>query len=271
MELSKIMKRRIIEHFKEGKRFDGRVPLDYRKLNIETGISQNAEGSAKVKLGNTEVVAGVKMDVSEPYTDHEDEGTLIISVELMPMSSPRFEPGPPSIEAIEIARIVDRGLRESKFIDFKKLCIKKREKVWGIFVDLYALNDDGSLIDACAIAALSALLTARMPKYDEKEERVEYGEFTSKKIPLNENVPVTMTFYKAGKSIILDPTREEEESSEARLSLALSRIKNKLSINALQKGGEDTFTEEEIFKIIDLAVENFGKIEKEIKIQLNLQ
>ena len=35
-----------------------------------------------------------------------------------------FDIGRPGIEAIELARVIDRGIRESGFIDFKKLCIK---------------------------------------------------------------------------------------------------------------------------------------------------
>src|SRR4030042_640384 len=173
MEISNLTKKRIKEHMDAGKRFDGRDLLDHRELEIETGISINAEGSARVRLGNTEVVAGIKMGVSEPYTDHEGEGTMITTMELLPLSSEEFDYGPPKINAIEIARIVDRGIRESGMIDFKKLCIKKKEKVV-------------------------------------------HGELTAKKLPITNAIPLTFTFHKIGKSIILDPSREEEASSEAR-------------------------------------------------------
>src|SRR3989338_6219805 len=111
METSNLTKKRIQGFLKEEKRFDNRGLNDFREIVIETGISKNAEGSAREKFGDTEVVAGGKLDVSEPYTDHENEGTLITSTELLPLSSPRFESGPPKIEAIEMARIVDRGIR----------------------------------------------------------------------------------------------------------------------------------------------------------------
>jgi len=265
MELSKIMKRKIMDYLKEGKRFDGRAALDFRALTIETGISKNAEGSARVKLGNTEVLVGVKMNVCVPYTDHEGEGTMITTAELLPLSSDRFEPGPPGIESVETARIVDRGLRESKFIDFEKLCIKEGEKVWGIFLDLYSLNADGNLIDAFSIAAIAAILSAKMPKYDEVKGIVNYGEWTDQSIPVTDKLPINLTFHKIGKNILLDPTREEEDSSEARLSLALSRTNNKLYINAAQKGGEEAFTEEELNEMLDNAEKCYEKLEKEFK------
>ena len=69
MEVSNITKKRIVEYISVGKRFDNRKLLEYRDIEIESGISKNAEGSARVRIGKTEVVAGVKMDVGEPYTD----------------------------------------------------------------------------------------------------------------------------------------------------------------------------------------------------------
>lgn len=271
MELSKLTQKRIQEYLKEGRRFDNRKPYDFRDIIIETDTIKNADGSARVKFGDTEVLVGVKLDVGEPYPDSKDAGTLITTAELLPLSSPRFEPGPPGIEAIEIARIVDRGIRESGFIDFKKLCIKEGEKVWNVLIDIYSINEDGNLIDASAIGAIAALKTARMPKYNEKTERVEYGELTTKKIPLTDISPLTVTFYKIGKETLVDPSTEEEASSQARLSLTLSRGKDgELRINATQKGGEEAFDEKEIISILDGAEKTYqsyiSKIEKNLKL-----
>lgn len=263
MEISNITKKRIREFLDKEKRFDDRKLLEFRKIEIETGISKNAEGSARVKIGDTEVVAGVKVDITEPYVDSEDEGTLITIAELLPLSSPKYEPGPPRIGAIEIARIVDRGVRESGFIDFKKLCIKRGEKVYGIFLDIYSINDDGNLIDASCLASVAALLTAKMPKYDTKTEKIKYGELTDKKLPLTKKIPFTITFYKIGSKILIDPISEEEEASDARLSLAITKDKE-VKINAMQKGNAETFTQEEIGKIIDLGIEKFKALEKEV-------
>lgn len=260
MTVAKLTKKRIHDYLAEGKRFDNRGLLDYRELIIETGISKNAEGSARVRLGKTEVVVGVKLDVTEPYPDHEDEGTLITTFELLPLASSSFESGPPSIHAIEMARIIDRAVRESEFIDFKKLCIKEREKVWGIFLDLYPLNDDGNLLDAAAIAIVSALRLAKMPKYDEKEEKVKHEEHTNKGLPLTENIPFLMTFHKIGNHIFLDPTIEEEEASDTRLSIAIS----KSGINAMQKGEATPFEIKELFEIFEQADKKFKVMNKKI-------
>ncbi len=264
MEISNLTRKRITEFITEGKRFDNRDLLEHRGIFIETGMSKNAEGSARVKLGKTEVIAGIKLDVSEPYADSEGSGNLITTVELLPLSSPKFEPGPPKIEAVEIARVVDRGLRESGLIDFDKLCIKEGEKVWNIYVDIYAINDDGNLLDAAALASIAALKNARLPKYSEKDEKVLFGEWTAEKLPLTDTLPLTMTFHKIGKNILVDPVLEEEESSEARLTLALSKKGKELVVNAMQKGNETPFSKEEVFKIIDNAVKTWHSLAPKI-------
>jgi len=266
MELSKLTRRRIYEYLKTGKRFDGRGLLDFRKIDIETNVIKNADGSARVKFGDTDVLVGVKLDVVEPFPDAEDKGILITTAELLPLSSPRFEPGPPQIEAVELARIIDRGLRESGFIEFDKLSISK-EKVWSIFVDIYPMNANGNLIDVSALAAVLALKTAKLPKYDEKKERVDFGEHTEKKLPLTNRLPLTVTFYKIGKNMIIDPVQEEEESSDARISIAVSKDKEAL-FHALQKGGENVFTEEETDLVIENALKKHAILAAKVKEKL---
>ena len=141
-----ITKRRIRELLRDGKRIDGRGQFDNREIVIESGVSNNAEGSARVRIGKTEVIVGVKMQTQEPYSDHKDEGTLMVGMEINPSAGDRYEPGPPKIDAIEIARVVDRGIRESGYVDFKKLCIEEGKTVWSVMIDIYAINDDGNLL-----------------------------------------------------------------------------------------------------------------------------
>ncbi|MEM0465779.1 MAG: exosome complex protein Rrp42 [Candidatus Pacearchaeota archaeon] len=270
MQIPNINKRKIIQLLKEGKRLCGRKKFEYREIQIETGISINAEGSARVKIGKTEVIVGVKMDIQEPYPDHEDEGTLITSMEFSAIAEERYESGPPQIDSIEVARVVDRGIRESGFIDWKKLCIKKGEKVWSILIDIYCMNDDGNVIDASSIGAVAALKVARFPVYDEKTEKIKFGEFTDEPLPLTNNIPLTMTFYKIGEYIIMDPTREEEDAADARLTFAVSCPKKEKIINALQKGGITSISIEEIKSMIEQVEETYDKIFPDIEKKLKL-
>lgn len=244
----------IISLIQQDKRIDERKFDEYREIKLETNISKNAEGSARCKIGDTEVLVGVKMDIGEPYPDNPDEGTIIVTAELSPVASPLFELGPPGQEATELARIVDRGIRESKCIDFKKLCIKKGEKIWMVFIDIYPLNDDGNLIDASVLASLAALKHAKFPKLE--DDKVLFGEFTNKKLELNK-LPVTFTFGKINNKILLDLNSREESVINARLSISV----NEGNIHAMQKGGDKAMTLEEVEKMVDIAL----KKEKELR------
>jgi exosome complex component RRP42 len=105
----------------QGKRMDGRRFDEYRPISIETNVINKAEGSARVRIGNTQVLTGIKLDVGEPYPDSPDSGVLTTSAELVPLASPDFEAGPPGGAAIELARVVDRGVRESQVVQLDKL------------------------------------------------------------------------------------------------------------------------------------------------------
>ncbi|MBI2499215.1 exosome complex protein Rrp42 [Candidatus Woesearchaeota archaeon] len=253
----------IINLIDKDSRLDGRKLDQFRDIKIEYGVSaKSAEGSALVKIGKTEVVAGIKMEVGEPYPDRLDEGTIIANVELLPLSSGEFESGPPTIKSIELARsVVDRGLRESKAIDFKKLTIKKGEKVWTILIDAYSINDDGNLADAIGLATLAAIKDAKFPKYDEKEEKIDYKEKTKKGIELKE-LPIPVTVLKIKNKFILDPTLDEENAMGARLTVTTVEDGR---ICALQKGGISPLTPEDTEKIIELATKKGKELRKLFK------
>jgi exosome complex component RRP42 len=240
---------------KEGKRLDKRAFDEYRKIAIRQGVSKNADGSAHVNLGGTEVVCGIKSEIGTPYPDSLDEGSISVGMELLPIASPSFESGPPSEESIEIARVVDRGIRESKALDFKKLCIKEGEKVWVVFIDLYALNDNGNLMDASSIAALSALMDARVPKIE--DEKIVRGEYSGKfKL---ERKPLLSTFAKIGNAVVLDPSLAEEKALQGRFSVASTEDDY---LSAFQKGFGGGFSLSEIDNCIETAMKKSKEIRK---------
>ncbi len=254
---------RIKKYLKEDKRFDGRARDEHRELIIEKDVSKKAEGSVRVKLGNTEVIVGVKAALAEPYADSPNKGNLMVTAELSPLSSPRIEIGPPKFPAIELGRVIDRGIRESGVIDVEKLVIKEGEKVWTIFVDIYAINDDGNLLDAAGIGALAALKIAKLPKYDEAEDKVLYGE-ADKEVPLSEKNLIPITVHKIGEKLVIDPNREEEDSSEARLTIGIAEGK----ISSMQKGDFNTFKAEEVIEAVEMAEKGWKEIFKKLEEQL---
>lgn len=239
----------------KGSRIDGRKPDESRKITIEKDVIENAEGSAKVKLGETEVIVGVKVEVGEPFPDTPNDGVLIVNAELSPLASPEFELGPPREDAVELARIVDRGIRESKCIDTEKLCIKKGEKVWMVFVDIQPLTHDGNLIDAAGIAAIVALLNAKMPEYDGERANHE-----KKKGKLNvKEKPVPVTFAQISDRLVADPGREEEDVMSSRITIV---TKDDGNICAMQKGGKSGVSMERVEEAIDIAIKKGKEIRK---------
>ncbi|MBW2966974.1 exosome complex protein Rrp42 [Candidatus Woesearchaeota archaeon] len=241
------LRNEIISLLSKGTRLDGRKADEYREVHVETGVSKNAEGSAKVRIGDTEVISGVKLEVMTPYPDQPDDGSMMVNVELNPMSNPEFESGPPSMFAIELARITDRGIRESKTLDTKKLCIKSGEKIWMVVIDICTLNDDGNLFDAVALAAMAAMRDAVYPGFD--GETIDYKHKTDEKLPLSK-APITVTVFKYDQHLIVDPTIDEMRNYDARLTVSVLENGN---ICSLQKGGDEAVDPEDLFRMIELA------------------
>ncbi len=237
----------------KGVRLDKRKFDEFRNVEIETNIIKSAEGSAQVKLGNTVVIAGVKMSVGVPFEDKPDEGVLMVGAELTPLADPEFEPGPPDIRSIEVARVVDRTVRESKMIDVKALKIDDKA-VWIVNVDLHVMNFDGNLIDAGSMAAVAALATAKMPKYE--NGKVNYDERFGA-LPITA-MPISVTSVKVNGKLLLDPSKAEENVADARLTVS---IKNDGNICSLQKGGIEGFTVEELHNMLQMS----GEKQKELR------
>jgi exosome complex component RRP42 len=249
--VAEIKRDHILKLLKEGKRDDGRAVDEFRKLSIVTGSIESADGSARVKLGKTEVIAGVKIIPGTPFGDTPDSGVLTTGAEFIPMAHATFESGPPGENAIELARVVDRGIRESGMVDVKKLCISAGEKVWMCFIDIYALDYDGNLFDAASIAAVAALKSAIIPA-------AQYGEGENKPLPVT-CTPVSVTAAKIGNDLILDPNFDEECISTARITITTDDNGN---FRAMQKGGKGSLTRAELSLSLDRSVEKGKEIRK---------
>lgn len=248
----------ILRKAQENVRIDGRGYDEFRKISIQPNPLKKPEGSAIVKIGATQVAAGVKMDVCEPFPDKPDEGILITSAEFPPLASPEFELGPPDEHAIELARVIDRGIRESKAIDMKRLCIKEKTKVWRINLDIHVINKDGNLFTASSLASIIALLNTKIPFYD--GEFINY-EKMKERLPVRFK-PVAIQFAKIGDWIIVDPNLEEEESMSGGLVVTVKDNDNICSLQKIESGG---FTLKEIDYCLQIAI----KKAKELRNILN--
>ncbi|MCL4388155.1 exosome complex protein Rrp42 [Candidatus Marsarchaeota archaeon] len=246
----------IREMIAKGEREDKRGAMDYRKIEIKTGVIDHAEGSAQVDIGNTRVLAGAKIVVDEVHSDTPDQGNIVISAELLPLAAAEYEAGPPSPEAIELARVVDRGIRAGNCIKLEDLFLEEG-KAWTVYVDVYVLNYDGNLFDASTLAAMAAIANLKLPAY--KDGVADYKE---RNTPLNvNNVVTSCTFAKIGDSIVVDPSGVEESAMDARLTIA----SDGKVVRAMQKGLKGSFTLKEIEELVDAAIEKHKELAKHIE------
>jgi exosome complex component RRP42 len=258
--MTKVKQKQIAQLIAKGTRVDGRGLTDYREIKIEQGIIQRAEGSARVLLGKTEVLVGIKIEVGEPFPDTPNEGVLTVNAELVPLASPSFEPGPPDENSIELARVVDRGIRESKMIDVEKLCIESGKKVFVVFVDVYVLNHDGNLIDASTLAAVGALLNTKMPNFEVEEDEVKIKPGYTQ-LPVKRH-PIEITMARIGDKLVVDPGLEEEQVMDARITLSIDDDGN---VVAVQKGKSGYFKPEQVVEAAKMAKDKAEEIRKQLK------
>jgi len=242
----------IVKLLKRGERIDNRGLLDYRPISVVLNPIEKAEGSALVRLGKTQVLVGVKLDLGAPFRDRPNEGVLQVHAEFVPLASPSFEPGPPDENAIELARVVDRSIREPKVIKLDELVIEPERTVWVVYNDIYLVDHAGNAIDASMLASMLALATTKIPSLTKTEQ----GYRIDKKIK-ERNLPIstlvaTVTMAIIGDVIIVDPTLEEETISDSILTIA---VDEKERVCGAQKKGEKGISRITLEKAVDIAID----------------
>jgi len=258
--VSKIKKAQILSLLSSGRRIDGRGLEDYRPIKVETGVIGRADGSAKVQLGDTMVLAGVKYEVGPPFPDTPDLGVLTVNAEFLPLASPTFESGPPDENAIELARVIDRGLRKAGSLDLSRLCLIPGKSSWIAWIDIYVLNHDGNLVDASSLAASAALATSKIPVAEVVGEDVKVNYEHRTRPPIN-NLPVTVTVAKIGNSLVVDPSLDEEEVADAKISISV--VSGRMC--AAQKSGEGSFEVEELHRAAGIALSKAEELSKYLR------
>ena len=249
--MPKLRAENIIKMLKKGERVDNRGLYDYRSISVSIGIIGKAEGSALVKLGGTQVIAGVKAELGSPYEDRPNEGVLQVHAEFVPLASPSFEPGPPNEDAIEVARVIDRSLREPRAIELSKLIVQPGRLAWVIYDDVYVIDHDGNILDAGMIASMIALAVTKLPKLEISGESVKINqEVKETPLPLNTLV-TTVTMGVLGDILVVDPSLEEESVLDTFISIS---VDEKGRIVGLQKKGLKSITPKTLDSAVEIAL-----------------
>lgn len=212
-----------------------------------------------MKIGNTTVVCGIKAELAPPKPVEPETGYLIPNIEISPLSSPKYRPGPPSEEAQVYSCSLADSILNSGCVNLKDLCITKEQLVWALFCDLICLDHDGCVFDASVIALVAALHTLRLPQVKhnpdtDEREVYEDGERTPLKLS---SIPVTTSFAVFSGRIIADPTAEEEALATSTITITICDA----ALSYINKSGGDPLEPE----LLDKCIENAIKREKSVR------
>ncbi|XP_077447626.1 exosome complex component RRP43 [Stigmatopora argus] len=207
---------------KENCRPDGRELLEFRTTTVNIGSIGTADGSALVKLGNTTVICGVKAELANPSVEEPGKGFIVPNVDLPPLCSSQFRPGPPGEQAQTASHFLADIIESSEMLQTEDLCIERGKLCWSLYCDLICLDYDGNILDACTLALLAALKNTTLPAVSAN------GETSAPEVDLEKRQklkivkhPVAASFCVFDQSILLaDPVAEEEQVATARVTLA---------------------------------------------------
>lgn len=208
-----------------------------RPIKVEFG---SQVGTVTVQLGRTRACASITADLVKPFPDRPTEGFLNFFADFSPMASPFFEPGRPSDKSVELSRVVERGIRDSKAIDNEALCVLAGEKVWSIRCDVHILDYEGNVTDCANLAAVVALLHFRRPDVTVVGNKVTiHGTDDAQPVALPmHHIPISLTFalfdYQGKEKFVLDPNRTEEAVSKGSLVITMNEMGE---ICCVQKAG----------------------------------
>lgn len=200
---------------------DNRTLEEFRPTVLNMGCVGTAEGSALVKLGNTTVMCGIKAEIAAPKTEAPRKGFIVPNLELGPLCSPMFRPGPPGEQAQEQSHFLNQVILQSNCIDLESLCIAPGKHVWVLYCDLVCLNYDGNITDASIMAMVAAFRNVSLPTVTWDEESETLNTVTQQTISLNmQDPPVSTTFSIFDNTLLLvDPTVEEENLSTGEITI----------------------------------------------------
>uniref|UniRef100_A0A8C2H4X7 Exosome component 7 n=1 Tax=Cyprinus carpio TaxID=7962 RepID=A0A8C2H4X7_CYPCA len=255
VQVSEAEKVYIMHGVRDDLRLDGRGCEDYRHMEIETDVVSNTDGSAKISLGHTDVLVGVKAEIGKPKAMVPDEGYLEFFVDCSANATPEFEGRGGEELGVELSNTLYKVFNNRQSVDLRSLCICPGENCWVLYVDVLLLQCDGNLFDAISIAIKAALFNTRIPKVhiSEDEEGVKEIELSDDPydcMRLNvENVPCIVTLCKIGHRHVVDATLQEKACSVASLLISVT---HRGTVTCVRKMGGGSLDPESIFEMTEV-------------------
>eukprot|EP00455_Lapot_gusevi_P016893 TRINITY_DN1886_c0_g1_i1.p1 TRINITY_DN1886_c0_g1~~TRINITY_DN1886_c0_g1_i1.p1 ORF type:complete len:300 (+),score=44.06 TRINITY_DN1886_c0_g1_i1:61-900(+) len=253
LQFRKAFPRQYLEHFlQQDIRPDGRELLQWRPTSLHRNVITNSDGSATVSRGGTVVTCGVKLEVGVPAAIAPNQGRLAVNVHMTPLAFPDLEIGKPTQESIAYGELLSKIMISSGALDLTQLCIREGECCWVLQVDIVFLSYDGNLLDPSLLALCSALETVKVPAVDVEETGevviLENGHLTPLRV---RHKPIGFTFGLTDAYVILDPTAEEEQILQSRVSIIFSPILQTCSVFKL--GGSVGLSKQRLNELLEFA------------------
>ena len=128
------------------------------------------------------------------------------------------------------------------------------EKTWVCYVDIHVIDHTGNLIDAAMLAGVTALAHATVPAKRFGVAEADY------KLDL-QHVPVECTFIRLGDAIVVDPSFDEEQAAQGRLTVATDETGR---VVAMQKGLVGAFSPDDVREIVQRALKHGDRMRAQI-------
>eukprot|EP00775_Hariotina_reticulata_P007955 gene7955-8153_t len=238
----------IVQGIEQDIRTDGRSRGDFRPLELETNVIAQADGSARLRLGPTDVLVGVKVELGTPDSSSPDQGRVAVSVECSSCASPEFKGRGGDDWGIELAQALENSLAGAPGADpglnLKALCLVPGKTCWVVYVDALVLNDGGNVLDALSVAARAALAVTRVYKVEvsmaeDDEPEIELsGEKEGAPLDVT-RVPLILSLSQVGNQCVVDLSSEEEPCASASLRVAVNSSGQVVGLTKGGSGGVD--------------------------------
>lgn len=204
-------------------RVDARNLNDHRHIEIRFG---NENGQALLKMGRTHILTQSSLKLVSPQPGKPNEGFFKFNTEFSSLiHGAEYTGSMPTLSEmrVDITMFIDKVLKSSRFTDRESLCIVAGRLVWSLTVDLFLINEDGNVMDACFIASVLSLMNTRLPEVTLKKDQVRINYEKVKYLNVH-HIPVCTTFYflSGFDQPIIDATAKEEKLAKSRLSICMN-------------------------------------------------
>ena len=241
----------------DGRGLDGVRATVMSKDNVTSSV---VLGSSFVKQGRTTVVGGVSGLVG-PVSALGEGDLITCQVELSPLCDGQ-RPGLPRATALFLKEKLTQVLREA--VPRERLLVEGASEahVWSLHIDLYCVDDDGSVLDALFLAAMVALGSTRLPRLAFNAQTEKFEAMPSFETLSVARTSVALTFAMVGEWLVADPNHEEEAVASGLLTVVCN---SDGSLACVEKRGGTPLARSVIEKCIKATQQRLKAIEPKIQ------